>query len=154
MSELGKLRSDRDRGLDSTAFSRQNRFNNLYIHSHKIVMLNARTALNTIAKRFATHLGGGSTKNGRTSHSKRLGVKRGNNTAVSTSEILVRQRGYQWHPGRGVVVGRDHTLNAAVAGRVRMERDVERKKTIVHVEAEEIPGGRRGFDLQDITTYL
>ena len=61
---------------------------------------------------------GGSTRNGRDSHSKRLGVKRFGGERVVPGNILVRQRGTQWHPGTGVGIGRDHTIFAMVEGAV------------------------------------
>ncbi len=61
---------------------------------------------------------GGSSKNGRDSESKRLGVKRFGGEQVIPGNIIVRQRGTQYHPGRNVRIGRDHTLYAATAGRV------------------------------------
>ncbi len=61
---------------------------------------------------------GGSTRNGRDSHSKRLGVKRFGGEKVSAGAILVRQRGTQFHPGENVGIGRDHTLYATVDGKV------------------------------------
>lgn len=61
---------------------------------------------------------GGSSKNGRDSESKRLGVKRFGGEQVVPGNILVRQRGTQFHPGENVGMGRDHTLFAKAAGRV------------------------------------
>jgi large subunit ribosomal protein L27 len=61
---------------------------------------------------------GGSTRNGRDSESKRLGVKRFGGEVVVAGNILVRQRGTQYHPGPNVGLGRDHTLFATAAGRV------------------------------------
>jgi large subunit ribosomal protein L27 len=61
---------------------------------------------------------GGSSKNGRDSESKRLGVKRFGGEQVLAGNIIVRQRGTQYHPGPNVRVGRDHTLYATSAGRV------------------------------------
>lgn len=61
---------------------------------------------------------GGSSKNGRDSHSKRLGIKRFGSQLVGAGEIIVRQRGTRFHPGAGVGMGRDHTLFATVPGRV------------------------------------
>jgi len=61
---------------------------------------------------------GGSSRNGRDSQSKRLGVKRYGGQVVSAGSILVRQRGTRVHPGVNVGMGRDHTLFAKVAGRV------------------------------------
>ena len=61
---------------------------------------------------------GGSTRNGRDSESKRLGVKRFGGQAVDGGMILVRQRGTRFKPGKNVGVGRDHTLYALIAGKV------------------------------------
>jgi large subunit ribosomal protein L27 len=64
---------------------------------------------------------GGSSKNGRDSESKRLGVKRFGGEEVVAGNILVRQRGTQYHAGANVGLGRDHTLFAKVDGRVVFE---------------------------------
>ncbi|MEQ8824407.1 MAG: 50S ribosomal protein L27 [Filomicrobium sp.] len=61
---------------------------------------------------------GGSTKNGRDSESKRLGVKRYGGERVIPGNIIVRQRGTKWHPGSGVGMGTDHTIFAKVEGHV------------------------------------
>jgi large subunit ribosomal protein L27 len=61
---------------------------------------------------------GGSSRNGRDSQSKRLGVKKFGGEAVVAGNIIIRQRGTQWHPGALVGMGRDHTLFALVDGRV------------------------------------
>ena len=61
---------------------------------------------------------GGSSKNNRDSHSKRLGVKHFGGEHVIPGNILVRQRGTQWHPGTGVGIGKDHTIFAVVEGAV------------------------------------
>jgi large subunit ribosomal protein L27 len=61
---------------------------------------------------------GGSSRNGRDSESKRLGVKRYGGEAVPAGSIIVRQRGTQFHPGVNVGVGKDHTLFALIDGRV------------------------------------
>ncbi|OGA36640.1 MAG: 50S ribosomal protein L27 [Betaproteobacteria bacterium RIFCSPLOWO2_12_FULL_62_13b] len=61
---------------------------------------------------------GGSSRNGRDSQAKRLGVKRFGGQIVSAGSILVRQRGTRIHPGENVGVGRDHTLYARMDGRV------------------------------------
>lgn len=61
---------------------------------------------------------GGSTRNGRDSHSKRLGVKRFGGEHVIPGNILVRQRGTQWHPGDNVGMGTDHTIFSKVEGTV------------------------------------
>ncbi|MBP6058750.1 MAG: 50S ribosomal protein L27 [Nitrosomonas sp.] len=59
---------------------------------------------------------GGSSRNGRDSHSKRLGVKRYGSELISAGSIIVRQRGTQVHPGENVGMGKDHTLFAKVTG--------------------------------------
>ena len=64
---------------------------------------------------------GGSSKNGRDSESKRLGVKRFGGEAVAAGNIIVRQRGTKYRPGRNVGVGRDHTLFALKDGKVLFE---------------------------------
>jgi large subunit ribosomal protein L27 len=61
---------------------------------------------------------GGSTRNGRDSHSKRLGIKCFGGEIVIPGNIIARQRGTQYHPGPGVGMGRDHTLYAIVSGKV------------------------------------
>jgi len=62
---------------------------------------------------------GGSTKNGRDSHSKRLGIKRYGGEFVIPGNILCRQRGTQWHPGDNVGMGTDHTIFAVEEGTVK-----------------------------------
>ncbi len=64
---------------------------------------------------------GGSTRNGRDSESKRLGVKRYGGETVSAGSIIVRQRGTQFHAGDNVGMGRDHTLFAKVAGEIKFD---------------------------------
>ena len=71
---------------------------------------------------FAHKKGVGSTKNGRDSESKRLGVKRADGQFVLAGNILVRQRGTHIHPGNNVGIGSDDTLFALVDGVVRFER--------------------------------
>lgn len=65
---------------------------------------------------------GGSTKNGRESHSKRLGVKIFGGQQVLAGNIIIRQRGTQYRPGVGVGIGTDHTLFAKKSGRVQFKR--------------------------------
>jgi large subunit ribosomal protein L27 len=67
---------------------------------------------------FASKKGGGSTRNGRDSNAQRLGVKRFGGEAVIGGNILIRQRGTRWYPGKNVGIGRDHTLFATAEGRV------------------------------------
>ena len=71
---------------------------------------------------FAHKKGMGSTKNGRDSESKRLGVKKGDGQIVKSGNILVRQRGTKIHPGINVKKGSDDTLFAVVDGKVKFER--------------------------------
>ncbi|MCV2404068.1 50S ribosomal protein L27 [Marinomonas sp. C2222] len=78
---------------------------------------------------------GGSTRNGRDSESKRLGVKRFGGQAVIPGNILVRQRGTQFHPGAGVDIGKDHTLFAVVEGQVKFEVKGKFKRRTVSVVA-------------------
>ncbi len=72
--------------------------------------------------------GMGSTKNGRDSESKRLGVKRADGQSVLAGNILVRQRGTKIHPGNNVGIGSDDTLFALIDGTVRFERKGKDKK--------------------------
>ncbi len=65
---------------------------------------------------------GGSSKNGRDSESKRLGVKKFGNEAVVPGNIICRQRGTKWHPGNNVGMGKDHTLFALTGGKVQFQR--------------------------------
>ncbi|MFN2290751.1 MAG: 50S ribosomal protein L27 [Anaerolineae bacterium] len=65
--------------------------------------------------------GGGSTRNGRDSHSKRLGVKRFDGQEVTSGSIIVRQRGTQFRPGNNVGLGRDYTIFATIDGYVKFE---------------------------------
>ena len=76
---------------------------------------------------------GGSTRNGRDSESKRLGVKRFGGEVVKAGNILVRQRGTHFHPGLNVGCGRDHTLFALVDGNVKFERKGSRNRRFVSV---------------------
>ena len=77
---------------------------------------------------------GGSTRNGRDSNPKYLGVKRYGGQLVNAGEIIVRQRGTQFHPGRHVGIGRDHTLYALVAGKVVFGRKGQLNKRCVNIE--------------------
>ena len=79
---------------------------------------------------MASKKGVGSSKNGRDSESKRLGVKTGNGQFVSAGSILVRQRGTKFHPGNNVGIGGDDTLFALTAGVVRYERLGKDKKQV------------------------
>lgn len=77
---------------------------------------------------------GGSSRNGRDSHSKRLGVKCFGGEAVIPGNIIIRQRGTQYHPGAGVGMGRDHTLYALVPGKVGFHRKGASHYQFVYIE--------------------
>ncbi len=77
---------------------------------------------------------GGSTRNGRDSESKRLGVKRFGGEQVIAGNILVRQRGTQFHPGTNVGCGKDHTLFAKADGKVVFERKGPQSRQFVSVQ--------------------
>ena len=79
---------------------------------------------------FAHKKGVGSTKNGRDSESKRLGVKRGDGQFVLAGNILVRQRGTAHHPGENVGIGKDHTLYALKDGIVTFRRGKENRSFV------------------------
>ncbi len=79
---------------------------------------------------MAHHVGQGSTRNGRDSESKRLGVKRADGQFVLAGNILVRQRGTKMHPGTNVGKGNDDTLFALVDGTVKFERKGRNKKKV------------------------
>jgi large subunit ribosomal protein L27 len=76
---------------------------------------------------------GGSSRNGRDSESKRLGLKKFGGQAVLAGNILVRQRGTRYHAGENVGVGRDHTLFATATGKVEFRRRGPQKRTFVCV---------------------
>jgi large subunit ribosomal protein L27 len=79
---------------------------------------------------------GGSSRNGRDSQSKRLGVKRYGGELIPAGSIIVRQRGTQVHPGANVGMGRDHTLFAKVTGRVEFtQKGPDSNKTVSVVPA-------------------
>ena len=77
---------------------------------------------------------GGSSRNGRDSEAKRLGVKKFGGEVVRGGNIIVRQRGTRWYPGTNVGLGKDHTLFALTDGRVAF-RDGKLGRKYVHVEA-------------------
>ncbi len=77
---------------------------------------------------------GGSSRNGRDSESKRLGVKKFGGQQVVAGNIIVRQRGTKYHPGNNVGIGRDHTLFATADGRVKFNRRGPKNRLFVSVE--------------------
>lgn len=76
--------------------------------------------------------GGGSTRNGRDSNSKRLGIKRYGGEQVIPGNIIVRQKGTRYHPGHNVGLGRDYTIFAMAEGRVLFETKQGRKYVSVY----------------------
>ncbi|HEY7466779.1 MAG TPA: 50S ribosomal protein L27 [Dehalococcoidia bacterium] len=79
---------------------------------------------------------GSSSKNGRDSNAKRLGVKRYDGEAVNPGSIIVRQRGTRIHPGNNVGLGRDHTIFSLVDGKVKFEPYAKGRRKQVSVYAE------------------
>ncbi len=75
---------------------------------------------------------GGSSRNGRDSIGRRLGVKKFGGESVVPGNIILRQRGTRWHPGTGVGLGRDHTIFAVIEGEVKFRKT--RGKTLVSVD--------------------
>jgi len=87
---------------------------------------------------MASKKAAGSTKNGRDSKSKRLGVKRFGGQSVLPGTILVRQRGTKFYPGRNVRLGRDFTIYAVIEGQVKFERmNRDKLKISVYPRTEE-----------------
>ncbi|ANS84431.1 50S ribosomal protein L27 [Vibrio scophthalmi] len=80
---------------------------------------------------------GGSTRNGRDSESKRLGVKRFGGESVLAGNIIVRQRGTKFHAGNNVGLGKDHTLFALTEGKVKFEVKGPKNRKFVSIEAAE-----------------
>ncbi|WP_113925274.1 50S ribosomal protein L27 [Cognataquiflexum aquatile] len=80
--------------------------------------------------------GVGSSRNGRESHSKRLGVKKFGGEAVIAGNIIIRQRGTKHHPGENVGIGKDHTLFALVPGKVEFRRKFDGKSYVNVLPAE------------------
>jgi len=76
---------------------------------------------------------GGSSRNGRDSESKRLGVKKYGGESVRAGNIIVRQRGTRWHPGKNVGIGKDHTIFATVDGQVKFHTG-KLSRTYISVE--------------------
>lgn len=93
--------------------------------------------LSVVFKRYATKKTAGSTKNGRDSKPKNLGVKKFGGERVIPGNIIVRQRGTRFHPGDYVGIGKDHTLYALKEGRVKFETHKLSGRKWVHVEPKE-----------------
>ena len=79
--------------------------------------------------------GQGSVKNGRDSRSNRLGVKKYGGESVIAGNIIIRQRGTKWHPGKNIGMGKDHTLFALVDGNVYFDRNGRRVNVAADSEA-------------------
>jgi large subunit ribosomal protein L27 len=80
---------------------------------------------------------GGSSRNGRDSESKRLGLKAYGGELVSAGSILVRQRGTRFHPGMNVGIGKDHTLFATATGTVKYATHGPKQKNMVSIEPQQ-----------------
>ncbi|XP_058078075.1 uncharacterized protein LOC131226286 [Magnolia sinica] len=93
--------------------------------------------LSLLFRRWATKKTAGSTKNGRDSQPKNLGVKKFGGERVIPGNIIVRQRGTRFHPGDYVGIGKDHTLYALKEGNVRFERNKLTGRKWVHVDPKE-----------------
>ncbi|TDH66972.1 hypothetical protein CCR75_004537 [Bremia lactucae] len=91
--------------------------------------------LYSLSRRWASKKAGGSTKNGRDSESKRLGVKKFGGQSVVAGNIIIRQRGTKYHVGTGVGLGKDHTIFAKRDGFVRFWYNVPKKRQEVSVKA-------------------
>eukprot|EP01041_Mallomonas_annulata_P004017 gene4017-7999_t len=85
--------------------------------------------------RTATKKAGGSTRNGRDSPGQRLGVKKFGGERVIPGHIIIRQRGFKFHPGKNVGSGRDHTIFALTEGWVKFFYDFKRKRQFVYVSS-------------------
>jgi large subunit ribosomal protein L27 len=79
---------------------------------------------------------GGSSRNGRDTEGRRLGIKKYGGESVIAGNILVRQRGTKWHPGENVGLGRDHTIFALVDGKVEFRRKAQDR---VHISVRPLP---------------
>ncbi len=88
---------------------------------------------------MAQKKGGGSTRNGRESESKRLGVKVYGGEAINAGSIIVRQRGTEFHPGVNVGIGKDHTLFAKVDGHVQFAVKGSQNRRTVSVKLADAP---------------
>lgn len=76
---------------------------------------------------------GGSTRNGRDSKSKRLGIKHFGNEIVKSGSIIIRQRGTKFHPGKNVGCGKDHTLFALISGKLIFTKKGFKKRKYINI---------------------
>ncbi len=84
---------------------------------------------------MATKKAGGSSRNGRDSAGRRLGVKKYGSQTVEAGNIIVRQRGTKWHPGKNVGIGKDHTIFAKIAGVVKFVKSGHHDRIFIDVVA-------------------
>jgi len=82
---------------------------------------------------MATKKAGGSSRNGRDSAGRRLGVKKFGGQLVIAGNIILRQRGTKWHPGENVGIGKDHTIFAKINGIVKFVKSAHKNRTFVNV---------------------
>ena len=82
---------------------------------------------------MATKKAGGSSRNGRDSAGRRLGIKKFGGQLVIAGNIILRQRGTKWHPGENVCIGKDHTIFAKVDGIVKFIKSAHKNRTFVTV---------------------
>lgn len=85
---------------------------------------------------MATKKAGGSSRNGRDSAGRRLGVKKYGSEFVESGAIIVRQRGTKWHPGKNVGIGKDHTIFAKIAGIVEFVKTSHKNRIFINVVAQ------------------
>ena len=85
---------------------------------------------------MATKKAGGSSRNGRDSAGRRLGVKKYGGQEVEPGQIIVRQRGTKWHPGLNVGIGKDHTIFAKITGIVEYVKSASNNRTFINVKQE------------------
>jgi len=81
---------------------------------------------------MASKKAGGSSRNGRDSAGRRLGVKKYGSQSVEAGNIIVRQRGPKWHPGKNVGIGKDHTIFAKIAGIVNFVKSGHKDR--IHID--------------------
>jgi len=98
--------------------------------------LGFQSLINTGKYGFATKMQAGSTQNKKDSAGRRLGVKKLGGHEVYPDDILVRQRGFRWHPGKNTYSGRDHTIHSKVEGVVNFRLDPYRKRKLYYVDVE------------------
>lgn len=82
---------------------------------------------------MASKKAGGSSRNGRDSAGRRLGVKKYGSQTVEAGNIIVRQRGTKWHPGKNVGMGKDHTIFAKIAGVVNFVKSGHKDRIFINV---------------------